>query len=184
MKKIVIATLVGALIVFAYGSISWMVLPVHEGAMKYAESDAEIHAFLSGKLSEKGVYAFPGKPPGMSEAEHQAMLEERAGEPWMLVSYHPSMSTEMAGPMITGLLYSILSVLILVWILTAASGVFSTFGTRLFVCVLFGIFLVLNSTLMDMNWWETPWHFARGEIIDGLATWTLCGIWLGYYLKP
>jgi hypothetical protein len=184
MKKIVIATLVGAVIVFAFQALSWIVTPIHADALRYSDKDMEIRAFLSERLTDHAVYSFPGKPPGMSEEEHQAMMMEHANEPWMTVTYHPSMNMDMSGSMLTGFLYGILSVLIIVWILTAASDVFSSFGSRFFVCVLFGVFLVLNSSLADLNWWSTPWHFVSGELIDGLLTWTLCGLWLGFYLKP
>lgn len=184
MKKIVIAALVGAIIVFVFQTISWMVTPIHADTLRYSDKDAEIHAFLSERLSEAAVYSFPGKPPGMSEEEHQAKMEANADKPWMTVTYHPKMNMDMTGSMLTGFMYSILGVLIIVWILTAASSVFTSFGSRFFVCVLFGVFLVINSSLLDMNWWSTPWHFVSGEVIDALASWSLCGLWLGFYLKP
>lgn len=184
MKKTVIATLVGAVIVFVYQSMSWMVLPVHENVFKYSDADVEIQEFLNERLTEHAVYVVPGKPPGMSEAEHQQQMEAHEGKPWAMITYHPSMNMEMSGNMLTGLMFSILSVLIIVWVLTAASSVFSTFASRFFVCVLFGAFLTLNSSLADLNWWDSPWHFVSGNLVDELVTWVLCGLWLGFYLKP
>ena len=184
MKKIVIATLVGAVVVFAYQALSWMVTPIHADSFRYSEKDQEVYAFLSERLTDDAVYFFPGKPPGMSEEEHHKEMEAYAGKPWMMVTSHAAMDMDMAGNMLTGFLYSILSVLMIVWILTAASSVFTSFGSRFFVCLLFGIFLVLNSTLADLNWFSTPWHFTQGELIDGVVTWALCGVWLGFYMKP
>lgn len=184
MKKIVIATLIGALVVFAFQAMSWMVTPIHADTLRYSEHDAEIHAFLSERLKDDAVYSFPGKPPGMSESEHQEQMAAHANEPWMVVTNHTSMDMDMSGNMLTGFLYSVLSVLIIVWILTAGASVFTSFGSRFFICVLFGVFLVLNSSLADMNWWSAPWHFVQGELIDGLVTWSLCGLWLGFYMKP
>ncbi len=72
---------------------------------------------------------------------------------------HSSMYMEMSGNMLTGFLYCIMSVLIIVWILTTASSLFRAFSSRYVVCCLYGVFLALKASLVSLNRWDTPWNF-------------------------
>lgn len=182
MKRTLIATLVGALIIFVYQSLSWMALPVHTNSFKRTPAQDSILGTLSSQLTQDGMYYMPMPPEGASHEEAEKMMKDCTGKPWALISYHRALDYDMAKNMIIGLLLNILAAWIVVYILTKAAGIFSTFSSRVWITFLIYVLVVAQSPLMEWNWLSSPMHYISGEIIDGLVGGLLLGIWLGWYM--
>jgi hypothetical protein len=58
MKKWIIGSLVGAVIVFAWQAASWMFLGIHDNQMNYTPAQEQIMSALSSSLNEDGMYFF------------------------------------------------------------------------------------------------------------------------------
>ncbi|MEZ5015250.1 MAG: hypothetical protein R2794_13255 [Chitinophagales bacterium] len=101
MKKTLIAVLIGAIILFAYQALSWMVSPVHKNSMKYSANEQSVLESMSGM--QDGMYMMPGRPPGTSESELRDKADEMMGKPWAMVMYHSSMEMNMAKNSLVGL---------------------------------------------------------------------------------
>ncbi len=182
MKNVLIGSIVAAIIVFVYQAMSWMVLPVHEGSMKYTAQQDAILSTLSENLTEDGVYAIPNLPPGSTQEEHEKMGEAMVGKPWAMVHYHQTYSGEMTGKMIYGFIINFIAAFILAYVMWSTREKLNGFGGRICLVLAFVGFTVLQSSLMMANWWETPWHYLFGEIIDHVAGWGLGGVWLAWFL--
>ena len=87
MKKQMIATLVGTLILFIWQFLSWSLLNVHGAENAYTPNQEAILEYLSQNLDE-GEYYLPTVAPGASAAEEQALMQESIGKPWAKISYH------------------------------------------------------------------------------------------------
>lgn len=81
MKRILVGGLLGGLAVYAWGFISWMVLPWHEATLHEMPAGAHVVATLGAENLASGIYMYPG----MEEAsETGAMTEaETPAEPAM-----------------------------------------------------------------------------------------------------
>ena len=180
MKRSIIAILVGTVVLFVYQAMSWMVLPIHNNSFMYTSRQDSILATLSGL--EEGYYSLPGKAPGTTDEEHHKNMESMNGKPWAMVHYHHSFSMNMGPSMLRGFSINLIAVWIVVMILSSAAGVFNTFRSRLWVSLLFAIFCITQSNLMDWNWFETPMHYTSGAVIDKLLGWLLTGSWLAWYM--
>ena len=101
MKKWIIGSLVGAIIVFVWQFASWTFLPVHDKSMKYSANQEQIMTTLSANLTEDGMYMMPSAP---TKKEQQDMMKSMEGKPWATVIYHKSMNTDMTMRMIRGFL--------------------------------------------------------------------------------
>ena len=184
MKQFVIASVVGAILVFVFQALSWMVLPIHTDSMRYTPAQDSLLSMMSRHLPADGVYALPFLPPEKMEDpdEQQKFSASTAGKPWALVQYHQA-STEMSGGMLgMGFLLDFLAVALVVCLLGLAGPRLTTFGGRFLAVMAFAGFTVLQSDLMSWNWWSTPGHFLKGEVLDHLLAWAVCGVWLGWYL--
>jgi hypothetical protein len=178
MKKWIIGSFVGAIIVFAWQAASWMFLGFHDTAMKYTPAQNEILSNLSTNLKEDGAYMLPNAAPG---EDHQKVREAMMDKPWATVIYHSTFKDNMTMQMVRGFLVSFVLVLLLVIILTKG-GMPNFFG---FVTgsLAVGVFTFLWGPYLGHNWFELPWHMIRGDIIDAIAAWGLCGIWLGWWMN-
>ena len=108
MKKWLIGSVVGAIIVFVWQAASWMFLPTHTTTMKYTANQDQILSTLSANLTEDGLYMLPSAP---TKKEQQAMMESSVGKPWASVIYHKSMRAFNAMPMIRSFLVDIFLVI-------------------------------------------------------------------------
>ena len=178
MKKWIIGSLVGAIIVFAWQVSSWMFLGIHDKAMKYHPAQDKIMEVLTANITEEGHYMMPNTP---TKKEHEALMESMKGKPWASIIYHKSLNMEMTMPMIRGFLVNLVLVLLLVIILTKGGMPgFSGFVTG---SLGVGVFTFLWGPYMGHVWFELPWHMIRGDIIDAIVAWGLCGAWLGWWMN-
>jgi len=179
MKKMIIASLVGALIMFVYQAASWMVIGIHKDSLKIAPNQDSIVAAMNGL--EEGVYQMPMLEWNASMDEVNAFHEKYGGKPYAMVQYHESMDIAMAQPMTVGFILDLLVVLLFVWILMKAN--ITGFSRILTWSLIMALIVLLHAPIMQWNWFSTPMHYLKGELIDGLLSWLLAGIWLGWYLS-
>jgi len=182
MKKVIIATIVGTLIYFAWLSLSWMALGLHNNTIKHSPAQDSIMRMLENNIKESGVYIVPTTDPQSPNARDKEMelYKERLGKPWAMVLYNTTFDGFNASQMIMGLLYNLIAVLVVT--LVIYNGAFGSFGARFIVAMGFGIVTIVSTKLTEMNFWEFPWHFIAGDILDILLAWTFIGLWLGWYL--
>lgn len=178
MKRQIIASLLGALVLFIWQFLSWAALNVHGSEQQYTPAQDEILQFLSEQNLQEGHYFLPTVPPGSSAEEEQSLMESSAGKPWARVSYHSSLDIGMGMNMIRGFVIDFVSVFLLVWILLR----FETLDIKNAVMASLAVGFISYFTIPYLNsiWFEIP---TLGYLIDAIVSWSLVGALLGWYLK-
>jgi len=181
MKKTIIASIVGGIIIFAWQFLSWPVMNLHKATNRYTPNGSVILETLNANLPEEGGYILPGLPETATSEEHEKMMKESDGKPWASVQYHKSLEASM-GSMITnmirGLLVDIVMIMLFCWILNRLNR--ANFKTIFIASLITGLIVFLNAPYTMNIWYKTfdvIAHFA-----DALISWGLCGLWLGWYL--
>ena len=181
MKKWLIGSLVGAILVFAWQFLSWTMLKLHEKEAKYTSGQDSVLTYLSAALKEDGIYMLPTVPPGTPESEAMELGKKMDGKPWATVMYKTTYSFNMVRPMIRGFLVDLFLVFCLIYILTRAG---TPTGMRIFAgSVALGLVTFLWGPYSTHNWFQTPTETLTGHLIDSLAAWGLAGLWLGWWLN-
>lgn len=179
MKKIIISAIVASIIYFAYQSLSWTVLPIHSKSLKYTSQQDSILKNLNENLSEDGLYYIPSKKEDQNVEEFNKSVD---GKPYATISYHKSLSTNMAKGMSLGFLFNFLGLLMASLILFNLKTSLGFLPRWLLVMSIASIIFFMN-ILTSWNWWNTPTHFLLGEIWDLVLGWGITGIWLAWYSK-
>lgn len=177
MKKQLIATLVGGLILFLWQFLSWTILNVHADQFGYTANQDKILESLAQNL-EEGTYMMPGLPPNSSSEAHQALMESSAGKPWALITYHKSMNNNMGMNMARGLSINLVTAFLLVWLLSKFAS--PDFQTVVLASLAVGTTGYLTIPYLNSIWFESN---SIGYLIDTLVQWGLVGVWLGWWLK-
>ena len=181
MKKWLIGSLVGAILVFLWQFLSWTILPVHSGEAKYTPAQTEIMNALSASLKEDGTYMLPTVQPGASMDEHQKLMTSMEGKPWATVIYRNSYKIDMVMPLVRGFLIDLVLVLILIYVLTRAG---TPTAMRIFAgSIAVGFFTFLSGPYTMHNWFQTTTASYLGHLLDAFVAWGLCGAWLGWWLN-
>ncbi len=181
MKKWVIGSLVGAIIVFGLQFLAWTVSGIHDAEAKYTPAQDTLLGQISSVLKEDGMYMLPTVPPGSSMEEQEALGKRMDGKPWATVMYKTAYVHDMTRPLIRGFLIDLFLVFSLIYILTRGG---TPPAIRVFAgSVAVGLFTFLNGPYMMHNWFQVPMETITGHLIEALAVWGVTGIWLGWWLN-
>src|SRR5947207_2767946 len=58
-KKILLGGVVGGIVLFIWGALAWMVLPLHTPHVKTLPNESAVTAAIKGNVTETGLYFFP-----------------------------------------------------------------------------------------------------------------------------
>ncbi len=177
MKKQLIATLVGAIILFLWQFLSWSMLPTHHSEYGYTANQDKIMETLNQNLTEAGTYMVPGVPPGTSYEQAEASMASNVGKPWASISYHKSYNVNMGMNMFRGFVADLVAAFLLVWLLMKFETLSMLTSVQASVAV--GIMGYLTISYLHSIWFESN---SIGYLIDAIVSWGLVGIWLGWWL--
>jgi hypothetical protein len=105
MKKLLLGAIVGGILVFAWQTLSWTVLHLHDPEYKQASSQDAVITSL-GQL-EEGQYLVPRASTTASMKEMEDFGKSMEGKPWAIVTYHKSYKMDMTMNIIRGFCFHI-----------------------------------------------------------------------------
>jgi len=180
MKRYLLGSLVGAVLLFGWQAVAHMGMHHHDAAYKTVPDQENVIDMFPGIFQEEGQYIFPQadmKAPYAEQAKFQKALE---GKPWAQVVYHPAYKSDMGMSALRSFVTAFVCLLIFIWILGKNPGNLWTVSLKgLALGFLMFMFVWYNNNI----WMQTPWSVISGELIDLLVGWGLCGLWLGWWLN-
>ncbi len=176
MKKLLIGALVGALILFVWQFLSFALLGIHNSQMGHTPNQDAILKVLEENL-EEGTYFIPRAEIGASMEKEEAMMEERMGKPWAMVSYHDSLSNNMGINMLRGFVIDFVSAFLLAWLLMKMANL--SFQTAILSSLAVGLIGYFTINYLNTVWFETD---SIPDLIDAIVQWGATGAWLGWWL--
>jgi len=180
--RIVIAGLLAGIVVFIWGALSHMVLPLGHVGFNDARDESALPV-LQSSLPEEGVYMLPGLP--IDQWGDQAAVAEYAkratDSPFAFVIYQP----EGRDPMNMGaqlgiqFLVVVLAGILAAWIVS--QGV-QGFARRVLSVVAMAVFAWLLISLPYWNWYRFPLDFTLAALVENVVGWALGGMALAWWL--
>lgn len=190
MIRIVIGSLLSAVVLFVFGMASWMVLGIHTDTMSPLPDPSASVALLQGQFLKTGVYSYPliEPPPGASESEQKQAMDEcmalhRQGPIFSV--FYSAEGAEMLSPETLGRGFGINLVcsLIAAMLLWMAGPSLRSYVQRVFFVVLLGIFAAIFRDIAYFNWMMFPWAWTQAMMTDVVISWVLGGLILGAIVK-
>lgn len=192
MKRIAIAALAGAVVLFVWSSVSWLVIPWH--VMEKLPGEEGLRQTFKLTQAERGVYWIPGvdqslDKSALTDAEKEVMQDafnkaHKEG-PIALVVYDPRGSSPLGiWTFVMGFILDFFVALAAaVLLMIAAPGLPGLPGRVIFV-VLLGVYTVVGTHLMNWNWMNYPFKFSIEMAGDTLLASALLGVTLGVLVRP
>lgn len=179
MIKLLAGAFVGGILLFAWQTLSWMMLDLHGKEYQYTPNQESVMQYLNSQFTSEGQYLLPNVGKDASMEEHDAMRKSMEGKPWALISYHKAYDSNMMTMIIRGFLACFVAALFVCWVLMKNTR--STFFSTFISCILIGLAAYLFFPYTGIIWFKNPG--ADTFLIDAVASWGLCGLWLGWWLN-
>jgi len=180
MKKVLLPGILGGLLVFVWGAIAHLLLPI--GAMGFKtipnNEDAVLNAMKS-NIQEPGLYFMPGHDMSRSPTAEE-MRKYEAGPTAFLV-YHPTGEKVMTpGQLTRQALFTILGGLIAAFIISTTVASLTTRGVMV---MLMGLFAWLATNAPYWNWYRFPADFTVAQGLDRVIGWLLGGFLIAWMIQ-
>lgn len=181
MKKWLVGSLVGAVLLFFWQFISWGVSGLHDDEYKKHPQQEQVMSALSALMKEDGQYMIPRDDPGASNAEREKAMQDMAGKPWAVINYKAVYEVDMVGPMIRGFLVDLVIVLLLISVLGKRTDL--SMGSVYIGSLAIGFVGYLWHPYTQHIWFQTPQAVITGALLDWIIAYSIVGLWLGFWLK-
>ncbi|MCH8902956.1 MAG: hypothetical protein IIA45_03460 [Bacteroidetes bacterium] len=190
MKKLIIGALVGMVILFVWGFLSWVLLPLHHHSLKYTPQQDDIMSTLNEGMEEEGLFVLPSvvdRDIKLFDKEYKTksakLRKEMKGKPYAMIIYGREFVGETPMTFIYSLLFQFFAVFVAGLFLSLAGGSLTSGFQRWWLVMLFPLMITLEAHMVSWNWMMFPWHYIKGMVLDTFVSWALVGVWLAFYFK-
>jgi hypothetical protein len=182
--KVVLGGLVAGILVFFWGAIAHVALPLGEMGIRTIPDEQAVLGAMKNAIREPGFYFFPGhdmsKP--LSESEQKAFDDKIKQGPTGVLVIHPEGGEAMSPrQLLTELASNVAAALLAALVLTQVR---SGYLGRLLVVTLMGVFGFVSISVSYWNWYGFPLDFSTGEAIMEIVGWFLAGLVLAAIVRP
>ncbi|HYJ37011.1 MAG TPA: hypothetical protein VEV87_00280 [Chitinophagaceae bacterium] len=180
MKKWLVGSIVGAILLFLWQFISWSLAGLHDKEFKYVEAQDQLMSTLSSTLKEDGQYMLPQAAPGASNEEKQKLMEQMAGKPYAMINYKAAYKGDMITPMIRSFFVDLVIILLLIFVVGRTTTL--SFGSVWMGSLAVGFVGWLWYPYTQNIWFQTPIEVVTGALMDWFIAFSIVGLWLGFWL--
>ena len=174
MVRTIISAVVGAIIVFVWGFIAWPILDLWGDEVRDMPGDGAMEAYITEQIPEDGAYYYPGMPDDLESEEMDAWTERHKAGPVGMLMIQKSGTDPMApASMLGGLLISFLAAVLISGVLAYAGSLGSSYGGRVVIGIVFALFAVASTFVMQWNWFFWPGDYVKALSLDLLIGWIL-----------
>jgi hypothetical protein len=181
--RIVIAGILAGLVLFFWGFVSHMFLPLGDLGREMPKNEDAVLAVLKENLVEEGYYVVPGISEEQYEdaAAMEAFGAKGLASPNAVILYQPvgRDSTRMAPQLLLELLTNLLSAILAAWVVSLA-GV--GFVRRVVMATSLGLFAWLVVSVPYWNWYRFPLGMTLGNLSTSVLGWFFAGLPMAWWL--
>lgn len=190
MGRVILATVVGAVVVFAWGFVAWAGFNLYSFAFKNLPSEAVVVPALKSAIPETGAYWFPGMPeetaattPEQVQTNMESWKERHKTGPLGLLLYRQTGYDAMSPSVfIRGFVIMLASALMMSLIVGGVQS--NAYGKRFGAALLAALFAVLATHASNWNWFGLPDKYLMAMTLDTLVAWTLASLLIAAIVKP
>lgn len=172
----------GGLVVFLWGVVSWMILPWHQMTMKKFDNESRVADVIQDNTSMSGVYMLPNcfaQDKGMSKEDMEKSktkikeMMERGPVVYAIIKKE-GMSPNMAGNFITALIVNIVAAFFVTWLLMMTKAM--AYMKQVYFVAVVALTAGLMIYLPDWVWMGMPLGCVVVHLLDLIIAWFLAGL--------
>lgn len=181
--RILIAGVLGAIVLFGWGFVAHMLLPIGEMGMHMPQNEDVVLEGIKTGLPTPGIYMLPSLDPEKwgDEAAMKPFVEKAKANPfaYVVVAPSPADPTTMTPQLVKQFGSDFIGSLLVAWLLAATAW---GFGTRVLGAAGMGVFAWVATIVPMWNWYRFPTDYLIGGFIEQGVGWLLGGIAIAWWL--
>jgi hypothetical protein len=187
IKKLALGTILGAIVLFVWSALAWMIVPWPGEPLQHFTSEDAVVAALKANVPRSGNYLIPNEPqrlPGMTEEQYQKATkdaEDRMNNGPMVFAAVRLEPVSMAKAMVVGFFTNLIAVF-LACVLLLQTDRLSYRGRVLFVAGL-GLLVFLAGHLDEWNWWGFSNAYTMMQFGALVIGWILAGLVMAKFVR-
>jgi hypothetical protein len=180
MKRILIGSVVAAVVLFVWGFLFWGLSGVSNAVMDPVPDEAALSKTLSEALPRTGVYILP-YPPAQPGPE---FIQRHQAGPLAQIFYRREGTNPMSGGVFAGgFLHMLVSALVMAFALSLVLPAASGYGERVRLVLLAGLAGAIYSNLGKPIWWHQTWDYHFLSFVYDFTSWVLAGLVLAKFVR-
>ena len=172
MKKLILFSLIGAVILFAWQFLSFAMPNLHKASMEYTPLQDEVLAVLESSGLQEGMYMLGQPDPKLPRDEYNQGMEGYKGKPWAILNYQAENNDKMAMNMIRGFLVCLVISALFFWVIRQQKD--PTLLKRVLTGLAIGLVGFFFVPYTNFIWFREPDIWAY--LADGIVPWAILGL--------
>jgi hypothetical protein len=184
MIKILVGGIVAGIVIFFWGFVAHMLLPLGEMGVQAIAHEDDLAAVLKKDVPAPGLYLVPGRDMSKSQSqeEMQAYSAKVAGGPYGFLVIYPNGREVSMGKLLpielgTNVVCALLAAILV-------SQLRPGFLVRVACVTVVGILASLMTLVPNWNWYGFPIDFTLGQMAVHAIGWFLAGLVLASIVRP
>jgi hypothetical protein len=184
MTRILIGGVVAGIVIFFWGFVAHMLLPLGELGLRSIPKEEDLTAAIKKEVREPGLYLVPGRDmsKSLSQEEMEAYTAKFTKGPYGFMVIYPdgrdvSISKRLPIELGTNVVCALLAAILV-------SQLRPGFSVRVASVTLVGILASIMTLVPYWNWYGFPTDFTLAQIVEKTVGWLLAGIVLALIVRP
>jgi hypothetical protein len=184
MGRILVGGVVAGIVIFFWGFVAHMLLPLGELGLKSLPADDDLAAAIKRDVPEPGLYFLPGvdRSKAQSSEEMEAHMAKVSKGPYGFMVLYPngrdiSLANRLPIEFGTNVVCALLAAILV-------SQLRPGFFIRVACVTLVGILASVLTLVPYWNWYGFPTDFTIAQIGENTVGWLLAGIVLALIVRP
>jgi hypothetical protein len=185
MQKIIKCGLIGGVVLFIWGAISWSVLPWQKNQIQTFSNESEVRSALGDRDNASGLYLVPNVHGYSNDPAGLAKAQDRMREgPFAFVSLNAEgKNPSSGGTVIASLIVKIIGVALATWLVLKTANPMGYTKIVQYITMI-GILLAIMSMMPLIIWFGFPANYVIGSMIDIVFGWFFVGLAIARVLAP
>lgn len=184
MARILLASLIGAVVAFGWGFVAWPMMNLYQSAFNTLPNEDVAMTAMKAQDLKSGLYVFPAPPKNREDTTAMESWRAKytsgpAGFMFYQASGGDPDETRSIGQ---GLGINLIACFLLACTMVATRQ--KTWGMRFTVAVMMAAFAVMVTHAYQWNWFHFSDAYAMAMATDTMVTWLLAGAVVAIIAKP
>jgi hypothetical protein len=183
MGKLILGAILAGVVLMVWGFVTWGLFANVVNVVKPVPNEAVVADAIRQNIPATGTYYIPWEGMEGSPEEKAAWEARHAAGPIVTLCVRKDgVSANMGPVMIKGFVHFVVSAFLAALLLRMAAPALPTWGKRVGLLTVAGVFGSVAMQMSPSIWWYAPWGFTLFNMVATVSGWILAALVLAKFV--